>query len=65
MPSPLMSVLESSGEDCQARLSLTSLYQAFFFFFFLNCQVMSDSLVTSCTVPCQAPLSMGYSKEEF
>ena len=32
MPSPLMSVLESSGEDCQAKLSLTSLYQAFLFF---------------------------------
>ena len=29
-----------------------------------NCSVMSDSFVTPWTVACQAPLSMGFSRQE-
>ena len=31
----------------------------------VSCHVMSDSLATTCTVACQAPLSLGFPRQEY
>ena len=47
-------------QDCPGELAFEILIQGWWF----SCQVVSDSFVTPWTVACQAPLSMGFPRQE-
>ena len=61
----LHSIKHSSSPVLHAHNSWSLRAKFKYWWWWFSHSVMSDSFVTPCTVACQAPLSMGFSRQEY